>query len=119
MISVGAKLRWNEGKILYPSYMWRSPSKRRIPRLLIEDRALAVGILIYIQEGWVIFRETDLPSGAIDLQESEKLEVYARRYHLLPERLRRQDSFDWISKEGNAALFWGKDNHYFVKPFKR
>lgn len=119
MASIGAKIRWKEGKILYPSMMWKSPSKRRIPRLLIEDRALEVGILIYIEGLWVVFEETNILSPEISLEESEKLEPYAKRYHLLPERLRRQDSFDWVSKEGNAALFWGKDNYYFVKPFKR
>lgn len=118
MPSIGAKLRWREGKVLHPSEMWKSPSKRRLPRLLVEDRALEVGILIYLQEPWVIFEETDQPVGKINSKEAVQLEFYRNRFNLLPKKFKRQDTYKWLSKPGNALLLWGKDNHYFVKASK-
>lgn len=119
MASVGARIRWKNGDILHPSMMWKSPSKRRLPRLLIEDRALEVVLLVYIDEQWIVFHETDLPSEKMTTEGSTQLEFYSNRFYLLPEKLRRQDAYGWLKKPGNAVLLWGKDNKYFVKPVER
>lgn len=119
MASIGAKIRWKEGKILHPASYWRSPSRRRLPRLLIEDRANEVGILVYIQDLWIVFEETNQEAGKIELEDGVALEVYKLRYHLLPAKFKRQDTYEWIKKAGNALLVWGKDYKYFVKGAKR
>lgn len=115
MSAIGARLRWKEGKILHPKEMWKSPSKRRLPRLLIEDRAQEVGILVYIEDLWIVFEETNILATEIDNDEAVPLELYSNRFNLLPEKFRRQDTYEWLSKPGNKLLLWGKNNHYFVK----
>lgn len=99
--------------------MWKSPSKRRIPRLLIENRAHEVGVLIYIEEPWVVFRETGIPVNQIDATEAQELEFYARHYHLLPAKFKRQDAYDWMNNPHNALLLWGEGNRYFIKASRR
>jgi hypothetical protein len=118
MPSIGAKIRWKEGKILHPCEMWLSPSKRRLPRLLIEDRALDVGILIYLEEPWIIFEETNQPAAQISPQEAVELELYRHRFNLLPKKIKRQDTYQWLQKLGNALLLWGTNSGYFVKASK-
>ena len=119
MIGIGSKLRWFEGKIMHPASQWKSPSKRRIPRLLIENRALEVGVIIYIEEPWVVFKESDQKVDEINMEDSEQLELYQHRYQLIPARFKRQDTYQWMSKPGNALLLFGKDFKYFIKPYKR
>lgn len=119
MPSIGAKLRWKEGKILHPAFIWKSPSKRRLPRLLVEDRALEVGLKVSLEEPWIIFEETDQQAEKISLKEATPLEFYRNRFFLLPKKFKRQDTYKWLSKPGNALFLWGKDNHYFVKACKR
>lgn len=114
MAAIGAKYKWKEGKILHASRLWRSPSKRRIPRLLIEDRAMEVGIKISIEEPWFVFEETTLHTESIDTTNAEQLEFYLGRYHLLPATFKRQDTYEWL-KKGNTLLLWGKDNRYYIK----
>ncbi|OGD94053.1 hypothetical protein A2697_03545 [Candidatus Curtissbacteria bacterium RIFCSPHIGHO2_01_FULL_41_44] len=115
MSSVGAKIRWCDGKILHPSIYWKSPSKRRLPRLLIEDRALEVGVLIYVEEPWIVFRETNQKAEDIDSLGAIELEVYQGKFNLLPEKFKRQDTYQWMAKKNNALLLWGMKDHYFVK----
>lgn len=118
MALIGAKIRWKNGNILHPAIMWKSPSKRRLPRLLVEDRAKEVGIKIQIQEPWIIFEETNLESEQIPLDEAVQLEFYLNRYYLLPSKYYRQDTFEWLKKDGNSLLLWGVGNKYFVRKFE-
>lgn len=115
MAAIGAKYKWVEGKIVHASRLWKSPTKRRIPRMLIEGRAMEVGVLLYIQEPWLIFEETTFLAERIDTLDAEKLEYYYGRYHLLPAIFKRQDTYEWLKKPGNALLLWGKDGRYYVK----
>ena len=119
MASIGARIRWKNGNILHPSLMWKSPSKRRLPRLLIENRALEVALLIYIEDNWIVFHETDMESDKMEIEGSIPLEFYARRFYLLPEKLRRQDAYEWLNKPENAVLIWGIDNKYYAKPVNK
>ncbi len=119
MIGIGSKLRWFEGKIMHPATQWKSPSKRRIPRLLVENRALEVGVLVYVDGPWVVFEETNIKISDIDTTEAIPLEFYEHHYHLLPEKIKRQDTYEWISKPGNALLLFGKDFKYYCLASKR
>lgn len=112
-------IRWKNGDIVYPSNMWKSPTKRRIPRLLIEERAKEVGVLVYIEESWIVFHETHQVIQEIDPTDSLTLEFYAKRFQLLPKRIRRQDAYEWLQKPDNAILLWAQDNIYFAKPVRR
>jgi len=115
MSAIGAKYRWKEGKILHASRLWKSPTKRRIPRMLIEDRALEVGIKLYVEEPWFVFEETPFAAEEIDTTDAEQLEFYQNRYHLLPATFKRQDTYEWLQKPQNALLLWGKDGKYYIK----
>ncbi len=116
MAAKGAKYKWHEGKILHASYLWKAPSKRRIPRILIEDRALEVGIKISLAEPWMIFEETMQVSSNIDTNNAIPLEFYFSRYHLLPAKIKNQDTYDWLLKPENCLLLWAKGGKYYVKP---
>jgi len=115
MTAIGAKYKLREGKILHASRLWKAPSKRRIPRIMIEDRAMEVGILIYLEEPWMVFEETKIPSEKIDSKEGIMLVGYFKKYHLLPATFQGMDTYKWLSQSGKALLLWGKENHYFVK----
>lgn len=115
MAAIGAKYKWKEGKILHASRLWKAPSKRRIPRMLIEDRALEVGIYLSIEEPWFVFAETILPADTLDTTDAIQLEFYLGRYYLLPATFKRQDTYEWLKKPGNMLLLWGKDNRYYIK----
>ncbi|OGE15956.1 hypothetical protein A3F00_04900 [Candidatus Daviesbacteria bacterium RIFCSPHIGHO2_12_FULL_37_11] len=119
MLGIGSQLKWFEGKIMYPSYQWRSPSKRRVPRLLIENRALEVGILIYVEEPWVVFEETDIKVDQIEMNKTEPLKLYQYKFQLLPAKFKRQNTYQWMSRPSNALLLFGKDLKYYIKAFKR
>lgn len=119
MVSIGARIRWKNGDILHPSIMWKSPSKRRLPRLLIEDRALEVAILVYIEEPWTVFHETNISSEEMKTEQSTQLEFYLNRFYLLPEKLKKQNAYEWIKKPKNAILIWGVMNKYYIKPVSR
>ena len=119
MIGIGAQLKWQDGKILYPAQTWDSPSKRRLPRLLVENRALEVGIYVYIESNWIVFEESNIPVGQFKMEEAEQLQLYQRRYQLIPARFKRQDTFEWLKKPGNALLLFGKDFKYYIIAAKR
>lgn len=116
MASIGAKIRWKNGNITHPERMWQSPSKRRLPRTLIEDRALEVVLLVYIEDRWIVFHETNTPSEKAETTDAIQLELYLNRFFLLPKKIKRQDTYAWLKKPGNAILLWGQNNEYFVKP---
>lgn len=118
MAAVGAKYRWKEGKILHSARLWQAPSKRRIPRILIEDRALEVGILMHVEEPWMIFEETNQESKDISPNDAQALEYYLGRYHLLPATFKKQDTYEWLKMPGNTLLLWGINNKYYVKSFQ-
>ena len=115
MSALGAKYKWENGKILHSSRLWKAPSKRRIPRILIEDRAKEVGIKMHIKEPWMVFEETNMPSKQIPTDSAVELEFYLNRYYLLPNKFNRQDTYDWLKKEGNFLLLWAINNKYFVR----
>lgn len=116
MVAIGAKYRLKEGKILHLGSLWKAPSKRRIPRILIEDRALEVGIKMYLDDLWMVFEETRQPAETIDMKGSLPCSDYFKGYQLLPEKINNIDTYKWLTKENHALLLWGKDGHYFVKP---
>lgn len=115
MAAIGAKYKWKEGKILHASRLWKAPTKRRIPRMLIEDRAQEVGITISLEEPWIVFAETTEVAEKIDLENAVELGYYYNRYYLLPEHIGRIDTYEWLGK-GNTLLLWAHNNHYYVKP---
>ncbi|OGE34394.1 hypothetical protein A3E45_02260 [Candidatus Daviesbacteria bacterium RIFCSPHIGHO2_12_FULL_43_11] len=117
MSAIGAKYKWKEGKILHASRLWKAPSKRRIPRILIEDRVKEVGVKVSLAEPWMIFEETNLKSSEIVTDEAVELEFYLGRYYLLPEKFSRQDTYEWL-KKGNILLLWAVENKYFVREFE-
>lgn len=110
---------WREGKILHASRLWKAPTKRRIPRIHIEDRAQEVGILMYLEEPWMTFEETKEEAVKIDTSNALELEYYFNRYYLLPAKFEGMDTYEWMKKPGNAFLMWGVESHYFIKPQKR
>ena len=115
MAAKGAKYRWKEGKILHASYLWKSPTKRRLPRLLIEDRALEVGIIVSLEEPWMVFEETDQISSKIDNQDAIELEFYLNRYYLLPEKFKNRDTYEWLKNPEHKLLLWGQGQKYYIK----
>lgn len=115
MASTGAQYKWREGKILHISSFWKHPTKRRIPRLLIEDRALEVGILMYIKEPWMVFEETKTPVLEISKENSEQLKFYQKRFYLLPKNFEGIDTYEWLKKPNNKLLLWGTEGRYFIK----
>ena len=119
MASIGAKIRWKNGNITHPERMWQSPSKRRLPRTLIEDRALEVVLLVYIEDRWIVFHETNDLSEKAETADAIQLELYLNRFFLLPEKIKRQDAYEWLKKPENAILLWGQNNRYFVKPVEK
>lgn len=92
---------------------------RRVPRIMIEDRALEVGILVYLEEPWMVFEETTQAAENIDMKDSIKLEGYFKQYHLLPALIDEEDTYEWLKNHTHALLLWGKDSRYFVKKATR
>lgn len=86
---------------------------------MVENRAKEVGVLVYVSEPYIVFEETDTPVERIDQTDSVPLEFYLNRFHLLPARFKRQDTYEWIRHPGNALLLWATDKTYFVKTSKR
>ena len=121
MASIGAKIRWKNGDIIHPSRMWQSPSKRRLPRTLIEDRALQVVLLVYIEDPSLVFHETNADSSKADTKDAIQLELYLNRFFLLPHKIKRQDAYEWLKRSENAILLWGQkdSNTYYVKPVRK
>lgn len=115
MASIGAQYKWKNSKILHTSSLWKYPTKRRIPRLLIEDRALEVGILMYIEEPWMVFEETKIPVSLITKENSERLRFYRNKFYLLPEKFEGIDTYEWLKIPGNKLLLWGEEDKYFIK----
>lgn len=115
MASIGAQYKWTEGKILHTASLWKYPTKRRIPRLLIEDRALEVGILMHIEEPWMIFEETKIPASEINKEDSERLRFYRNKFYLLPEKFEKVDTYEWLKTPGKKLLLWGEEGRYFIK----
>lgn len=119
MAALGAKYKWLDGKILHASRLWKAPTMRRIPRILIEDRALEVGIKMYLEEPWITFEETKDKAGSIDIASAIPLDIYLSRYHLLPSQIKGKDTYKWLKENDNALLVWGVNNKYYVKPIKK
>lgn len=120
MIPTGSELRWRDGCIVLPALKWKSPSKRRVPHLLVEHRAKEEGVLIFIKDSYLLFKESGTPVSEIKLTGGQKeAQLYQKRYHLIPAEIEGEDSFIWLSKSDNAVLFFGKNGKYFVKPAKR
>ena len=92
---------------------------RRLPRILIEDRALEVGLKMFVDEPWMVFMETMTPAKDISREGALPLEFYKNRYHLLPRMIDGLDTYIWLSDKNNALLVWGFENHYFATPSKR
>lgn len=118
MAAKGAKYRWKEGKILHASYLWKYPTRRRLPRILIEDRALEVGILMHIEEPWMVFEETKTAVSKIRKQNSQELRFYFNKFFLLPEDFEEIDTYEWLKKPNHKLLLWGENGKYFIKSYK-
>ena len=93
-----------------------APSKRRIPRILIEDRALEVGIKMYLEDRWMVFEESQLLAENLNPKDGIQCKYYFRKYHLLPASIDGTDTYEWLKNPSNALLLWGNETHYFVKP---
>lgn len=119
MSAKGARYKWKEGNIYHASRYWKSPTMRRPPRILIEDRAMEVGILVYVDEPWIIFSETSQKSTEISLKNAQQLELYKNRYYLLPAEFEGINTYQWMKDKKNAFLLWGFDNKYYVRAEKR
>lgn len=115
MSAIGAKYKWKNGKILHASRLWKAPSKRRIPRIMIEDRAKEVGITLHINEPWMEFEETSLKSEEVSTENAIELRFYLKRYYLLPEKIDKQDTYEWLKNEGNILLMWSYGDKYYVR----
>ena len=118
MAAIGAKYKWNNGRILHASRLWKSPTKRRLPRILIEDRAQEVGIKMYLEEPWMVFEETKESTSTISSEGSIPMEFYLNRYYLVPAEINGQDTYQWLKDKNNALLIWAQGIRYFVKPIK-
>ena len=119
MTAIGAKYKWENGKILRLAKLWQAPTMRRIPRILIEGRALEVGIKMRKEELYMVFEETKELSSQIQTKDAIPLQFYFNRFHLLPEKIDRVDTYDWLKDSKHALLIWGVDNHYFAKPIEK
>lgn len=119
MSAIGAKYKWKEGKILHAARLWKAPTMRRIPRMLIEDRALEVGVLMYVEEPWMIFEETKEKVDELSTKSAQELEFYQNRFYLLPSEYEGMDTYDWLKQSGNALLLWGAGTHYYIQASKR
>ncbi|MDO8619318.1 MAG: hypothetical protein Q7R49_05240 [Candidatus Daviesbacteria bacterium] len=116
MFSTGSEIRWKEGNILLPALKWQSPSKRRIPRLLVEHRAMEVGILIFIEGSSIVFKETGMSADQIKLSGGQReAKEYQTSYHLIPQEIEGEDSFVWLSKPGNKLILFNRNGKYFIK----
>lgn len=118
MAAKGARYKWRNGAILHASRFYKSPSKRRLPRILIEDRAMDVGILLHIEEPWLIYEESNLPSEDIDRTNAIHLPVYFHKFQLLPAEFGGMDLYQWLKTPGNKLLVWGKDAKYYCKAYR-
>ena len=87
MAAIGAKYKWNNGRILHASRLWKSPTKRRLPRILIEDRAQEVGIKMYLEEPWMVFEETKEPASTISTSSAIPMDFYLGRYYWIHDRV--------------------------------
>lgn len=119
MSAKGARYKWKEGCILHAARYWKSPTMRRLPRILIEDRALEVGILAYIEDIWTVFKETPMEASTLQSKNALPLQFYQNRYHLLPESIEGIDTYTWMKESPHALLIWGVGRHYFALPAKR
>lgn len=119
MTAIGARYKWQDGKILHAARYWKSPTMRRLPRIMVEDRALEVGIKMYIDDMWMVFEETETKSRSINIKNAIPLQFYAHRYQLLPEKINNTDTYDWLKDTKNALLVWALENKYFALPVKR
>lgn len=119
MSAIGAKYKWKEGKILHWAKLWQAPTMRRIPRILIEDRALEVGIKMYKEDLYMVFEETKEESSTLSTSNALNLQFYFNRFHLLPEMIKGVDTYEWLNDDSHALLIWGQGNQYYVKPIKK
>lgn len=119
MSAKGARYIWKNGNILHASRYWKSPTMRRLPRILIEDRALEVGLLVYIEDMWIVFQETTKVSSSISMVKASQLEFYVGRYHLLPSMCDGIDTYQWLKQKNNALLVWGVGSKYYCLITKR
>lgn len=116
MTAIGAKYKWNNGRILHLARLWQAPTMRRLPRILIEGRALEVGIKMSMSGLYMVFEETSRKSENIDTSGAIQLEYYFNRFHLLPEKIYDVDTYEWLKHPKNTLLVWGVGSHYYTKP---
>lgn len=119
MSAIGAKYKWENGKILHASRLWKSPTMRRIPRILIESRALDVGIKMYLKIPWMVFKETKIKSTEINRNDAIELKFYFNRFHLIPATINGVDTFEWLKDKNHSLLIWGVENTYYAKPIEK
>jgi len=75
---------------------------------------------MYLDDLWMVFEETTQPSRSIEMKGSISCTPYFKSYQLLPSTINHIDLYEWLTKDNNALLLWGKEGgHYFVKPITR
>lgn len=117
-------LRWREKCITMPKTVWSSPSKRRIPRLVVEERAREVALEVFFKEAHFWFKETRTPVKELEnLSNKTPLKPYKKRY-LLPEIVERDYLLDFL-KERSIYIFRLSDGKFYYstslteKPLQR
>ena len=118
MSAIGAKYLWENGKILHAARLWKPPTMRRIPRILIERRALDVGIKMSLRLPWMVFEETEQKSSEISRKDAIQLEFYFNRFHLIPRGIDGVDTYEWLRDSSHALIVWGDDGKYYAKPIR-
>ncbi|MBU1104334.1 hypothetical protein L6255_03180 [Candidatus Parcubacteria bacterium] len=110
-------LYWENGLIKMPFRVWRSPTKRRIPRLLIEGRAKEVLVKLSLKENTFTFEETLVASDSLkDITNKYRLENYNNRF-LFPALIGRWDFLDYIKYHPIYIFSIGKDYYFTCSEF--
>lgn len=79
---------------------------------------MQVGVLMHIEEPWMIFEETKTPVSRIRKGNAQELRFYFNKFFLLPEDFQGIDTYEWLKKPKNKLLLWGGNGKYYIKSYK-